>query len=197
MIQMKHILPVPKKRVRYFRRYGREEYIRWISDYLNRPAPPTLEDYTRPAIDQYFMNDYKPAWVEAAEKTMETTQEEVDAEYEEKWQETKERMSSNWEPLDMPFNETETDYNSWTIRELQEECRQRGITIRGTKAEVVLRLRRHDEGLTTQTEENETEAPSEEAAEESSDAPSEEAVTPEVNENATDSEQGEYTDEEE
>ena len=56
---------------------------------------------------------------------------------------------------------------------------------------------RHDDGLTTQTEDDETEAPSEEAAEESSDAPSEEAVTPEVNENATDSEQGEYTDEEE
>lgn len=197
MIQMEHMMPAPRKRVWYFRRNGSEAYILWLSEQLNRSPPLGLEDYTRPAIDQHFVNNYKPAWVEAAEKTMETTQEEVDTEYEEKWQETKERMSNNWEPLEMPFNETEIDYNSWTIRELQAECRQRGITIRGTKAEVVLRLRRDDEGLTTQTEDNETEAPSEEAAEESSDAPSEEAVTPEVNENAADSEQGEIIDEEE
>ena len=49
----------------------------------------------------------------------------------------------------------------------------------------------------TQPEQDETEAPSEEAVEESSDAPSEEAATEEVNENAADSEQGNDIEEEE
>ena len=95
--------------------------------------------------------------------------------------------------MDNPFSSI--DYNSWTVRELQEECRERGITIRGTKAEVVLRLRRNDDGIMDDTANGESEAPSEEAAEETQDAPSEEAVTP-GDENA-DSEQGEYTSEEE
>ena len=74
-----------------------------------------------------------------------------------------------------------------TVKELQEVCRERELTIRGTKAEVVLRLRRDDEGLVEQETEDETEAPSEEseAAEEELDAPSEEseAVTEEVTDN--------------
>ena len=95
--------------------------------------------------------------------------------------------------VDNPFSSI--DYNSWTVRELQEECRERGITIRGTKAEVVLRLRRHDDGIMDDTANGESEAPSEEAVEEAQDAPSEEAVTT-GDENA-DSEQGDYTSEEE
>jgi hypothetical protein len=149
-----------------------------LSDFLGL-GDIQVTAHTRQAIDEYFrFLATKPSWVEAAEQVVEDIAEEEEEEL-----------------VDSPF--TPTDYDSWTVRELQDECRMRGITIRGTKAEVVLRLRRHDDGLTTQTEYDETEAPSEEAAEESSDAPSEEAVTPEVNENATDSEQGEHTDEEE
>jgi len=71
-----------------------------------------------------------------------------------------------------------------TIRELQDICRERGLTIRGTKAQVVLRLKRDDEGITEETQpHDETEAPSEEAVEESSDAPAEAAVNEEVNNN--------------
>ena len=173
------MLPVPRARVRYFRRYGRDLYIAWLSDFLGL-GDTQVTAHTRQAIDAYLLSLVtKPSWVEAAEQVVEDIAEEEEGEV----------------LVESPF--TPTDYDSWTVRELQDECRTRGITIRGTKAEVVLRLRRHDDGLTTQTEDDETEAPSEEAAEESSDAPSEEAVTPEVNENATDSEQGEYTDEEE
>ena len=50
------------------------------------------------------------------------------------------------------------DYNSWTVVELRAECRKRDITIRGTKAEVVLRLRQDDEG-TQDNQNNTTEAP--------------------------------------
>ena len=81
-----------------------------------------------------------------------------------------------------PFGDV--DYHSWTVRELQDECREREITIRGTKSEVVLRLRHDDEGILTQETEDETEAPSEEAAEDLSDAPVDDtAATEEVNKN--------------
>ena len=101
-------------------------------------------------------------------------------------------------PDDSPFDE-EMDYDSWTQKELQEECRQRGLTIRGTKAEVVLRLRRDDEGIVEQETEDETEAPSEEAAEVELDAPSEEseAVTEDVTDNDENNGETQHTDEEE
>ena len=89
-----------------------------------------------------------------------------------------------------------------TVAELRDICRERGLTVRGTKAEIILRLRRDDDGIveeeTVETDNDETEAPAEEAAaEESSDAPSdEEAATEEV---TTDADSGETnnTDEEE
>ena len=88
-----------------------------------------------------------------------------------------------------------------TVAELREECKSRGITVRGTKAEVVLRLRRDDEGLTqdpVEPDEDEAEAPAEEAAaDDSSDAPSEEeAATEEVTQDA-DSGETSNTEEEE
>ena len=84
------------------------------------------------------------------------------------------------------------DYNSMTVRELREVCSEKGITIRGTKGEVVHRLRQHDDGLLEQPNDT-TEAPSQEAVEEVSDAPSQEAAT-EVNDNAADSGQKQIDD---
>ena len=124
----------------------------------------------------------EPAWVEAAKDAVKQDyDEEVEA------------VATQ----DSPFD-AEMDYDSWTQKELQEECRQRGLTIRGTKAEVVLRLRRDDDGIVEQETEDETEAPSEEAAEEELDAPSEEseAVTEEVTDNDNSGETS-NTDEEE
>ena len=76
------------------------------------------------------------------------------------------------------------DYNSWTVVELREECRKRNITIRGTKAEVVLRLRQDDEG-SQNNQNNVTEAPVTPvtAVEETLDAPVDTAAT-EVEEDA-------------
>ena len=86
--------------------------------------------------------------------------------------------------LDSPFN-IDTDYDSMTVAELRDICRDRGLTIRGTKAEVVLRLRRDDEGITEETQpDDETETPAEEAA-----------VTEEVTNNDESSEQEENIDE--
>ena len=68
--------------------------------------------------------------------------------------------------------------------ELREECRKRNITIRGTKAEVVLRLRQDDEG-SQNNQNNVTEAPVTPvtAVEETLDAPVDTAAT-EVEEDA-------------
>ena len=76
------------------------------------------------------------------------------------------------------------DYNSWTVVELREECRKRDITIRGTKAEVVLRLLQDDEG-TQSNQDNVTETPVTPvtAVEEALDAPVDTAAT-EVEEDA-------------
>jgi hypothetical protein len=76
------------------------------------------------------------------------------------------------------------DYNSWTVVELREECRKRDITIRGTKAEVVLRLRQDDEGpQSNQDDVTETPVTPVTAVEEALDAPVDTAAT-EVEEDA-------------
>lgn len=36
-------------------------------------------------------------------------------------------------------------YEDWTVKELQDECRARGLTVSGTKAELVSRLEEDDE----------------------------------------------------
>jgi hypothetical protein len=81
--------------------------------------------------------------------------------------------------VDNPFG-GEIDYNSYTVRELQALCKDRGITIRGTKSEVVLRLRHHDAGIVDQPTKGKTDVPSEEATEVEPDTPSQEAVTEDV-----------------
>ena len=174
---MDKILPFPIVRVVYHRRNGREKYISWLTEQLGIEATIVDELQTRESIDDYILNlilDGKPSLVEAAETVVETVVDVVNA--------------AN------PFSET--NYDSWTVVELRAECKSRGIPVYGTKAEIVLRMRRNDEGLDAQPTEDETEAPSEEAAEEELDAPVEEtAVTEEVETN--DSEQGTNIDEEE
>ena len=110
---------------------------------------------------------------EAQEEEEEAQAEEEEAPDEEVPDEVEEVIDEN------PFG-GEVDYNSFTVRELQDQCRLRGITIRGTKSEVVLRLRRDDAGIVEQPTKGETEAPSQEAAEDEPDAPSQEAATEEV-----------------
>jgi hypothetical protein len=69
----------------------------------------------------------------------------------------------------------ELTYDSMTLNELREECKSRGLPYYGTKAEVALRLKRDDEGITEPTATTE-----EAAAEEEPDAPAEEAAVTEV-----------------
>ena len=128
-----------------------------------------------------------PTWVEAVQEVLEPVVEEPVVEEPVVEEPVVENIFSREEDI---------DYSSYTVRELQDVCRERGITIRGTKAEVVLRLKRHDEKLLGLTEEVEADAPSQEAVEDSVDTPSQEAVTEGEND-APNSKQGEFIDEEE
>tara|TARA_R110000751_G_scaffold136096_1_gene239055 strand:- start:917 stop:1666 length:750 start_codon:yes stop_codon:yes gene_type:complete len=160
--------------------------------------------------------EVEPSWVESAKNAIGNVVEDVVEEIQEKVEEVVEIVESVIEdttgisfdrPVEIveemmivpevenPFG-GEVDYNSYTVRELQKECKARGITIRGTKSEVVLRLRHDDAGIVEQPTQGVTEAPSQEAADETPDTPSQEAVTEEVTTN-DDSGQTELTNEEE
>ena len=79
-------------------------------------------------------------------------------------------------------------YDAMTLAELREECVARGLPVSGTKAQLALRLKRDDEGITESTPT--PEAPAEEAAaEEEVDAPADEAAATEVEMNAEIAEQ--------
>ena len=183
------MMPPTKIRVLRYNRSEKLDYINWLikETGLHQHVTEGAFSYlnTRADIDNGILANLsvllEPAWVEAAKDAVKQDyDEEVEA------------VATQ----DSPFD-AEMDYDSWTQKELQEECRQRGLTIRGTKAEVVLRLRRDDDGIVEQETEDETEAPSEEAAEEELDAPSdEEAVTEEVTDNDNSGETS-NTDEEE
>ena len=68
-----------------------------------------------------------------------------------------------------PFIVDEVQYDSLTVAELRELCKERGLPVYGTKAEIVLRLKQNDEGV--------TDGPTEEVApEETPDAPTEEVA---------------------
>tara|TARA_R100000773_G_scaffold21440_2_gene19039 strand:+ start:20410 stop:20889 length:480 start_codon:yes stop_codon:yes gene_type:complete len=73
-----------------------------------------------------------------------------------------------------PFPADVQQYDSLKVTELKKLCKERNLPVYGTKAELVLRLRQNDEGITTETGETdglaeatpdvEPEAPTEEVA---------------------------------
>lgn len=65
-------------------------------------------------------------------------------------------------------------YNAMTVVELRALCKERDLPVYGTKAEIVLRLKQHDEGLVAS--EDEAEGPAEAAPEVESEAPAEEVA---------------------
>ena len=166
------------------------------------------------------IEEEEPSWVEAARGAISEVVEDVVEEIQEKVEEVVEVVENAIEDtvgivierpvknntkddeemmivpeVDNPFG-GEIDYNSFTVRELQKECKARGITIRGTKSEVVLRLRHDDAGIVEQPTQGVTEAHSQESANVTPDAPSQEAATEEVTTD-DDSRQTELTGEEE
>jgi len=73
-----------------------------------------------------------------------------------------------------PFPADLQEYDSLTVAELRALCKERGLPVYGTKAEIVLRLKQNDEGIIP---EEESESPAEEVAlEDDSEAPTEEVA---------------------
>ena len=95
------------------------------------------------------------------------------------------------EPIN-PFNEDLLQYDSLTVAELRALCKERGLPVYGTKAQIVLRLKQDDEGIIP---EEEPESPVVETAlEGDSEAPTEEvaaSVGEELNEQTKDSDEQE------
>tara|TARA_R100001079_G_C4440984_1_gene148881 strand:+ start:952 stop:1593 length:642 start_codon:yes stop_codon:yes gene_type:complete len=213
------MMPSEVERAYWARRLTTRGYVDWLAGTMDLPIDESMYGESKNVIDYRYqtMLSEKPAWVEAAEEVLaEAVQEEPSKEPDVPVEEDFEPHDPMEEPdvpveedivdedgdgePDSPF-EINTDYDAMTVVELRDICRERGLTVRGTKAEIVLRLRRDDDGIveeeTVETDNDETEAPAEAAAEESSDAPSEEeAATEEV---TTDADSGETsnTDEEE
>ena len=187
------------------------------------PIIREIEDVTEDTILEPVIEEVKehiePSWVESAKNAISDVVEDVVEEIQEKvgdvvevienviedavgitFDNPVEDVQENVEIMIVPESDNpfggEIDYNSYTVRELQKECKGRGITIRGTKSEVVLRLRHDDAGIVEQPTQGVTEAPSQEAVNVTPDTPSQEAVTEEVTTN-DDSGQAELTDEEE
>ena len=209
------MMPALRERAKRFNRISKEDYLSWMSSRTGVVIThvPSRE---RAHIDAAFeaalavpelfdtvaVVEEQPAWVDVAEEVLAQSEPEpemqpdVPEEAPDEGEAEEQPDVPEEAPTDSPFN-IDTDYDSMTVAELRDVCRDRGLTIRGTKAEVVLRLRRDDEGITEETQpDDETEAPAEAAAEESSDAPAEEAaVTEEVTNNDESSEQEENIDE--
>ena len=201
---------MPEKilRVKTYNRVSRSRYIMWLSGKIGvQPTDEVFKLPTRNSIDNLLESLIKPSWVEVAEGVInQDIEEEVDApadidlgtDAQDVPEEPSDDEIDDTEIIDTPFS-LNINYDSMTVRELQDVCRERNLTIRGTKAEVVLRLKRDDEGISEiAPEESEPEAPLEEAAEVTLDTPVEEtAVTEDVTKDDKNSEQKPNTDEEE
>lgn len=72
-----------------------------------------------------------------------------------------------------PFPTDLQEYDSLTVAELRALCKERGLPVYGTKAEIVLRLKQNDEGIIP---EEEPESPAEAALEGDSEAPTDEVA---------------------
>lgn len=204
------MMPALRERTKRFNRVSKEDYLSWMSsrtgveiNYVPSRERAHIDAAFEAALAVPEVVEEQPAWVDVAEEVLAQAEPEPEPEPEMQPDVPEEVPTTIIEeeqpdvpeeaPTDSPFG-VDIDYDSMTVAELRDVCRDRGLTIRGTKAEVVLRLRRDDEGITEETQpDDETEAPAEEAAaEESSDAPAEEAaVTEEVTNNDESGEQEE------
>ena len=202
------MMPSEVERAYWARRLTTRGYVDWLAGTMDLPIDESMYGESKNVIDYRYqtMLSEKPAWVEAAEEVLShNTSTETDLDVGNLQPDLPEVIpdqpaDNNYEVAEESNPFTDFDYDAMTVAELRDICRERGLIVRGTKAEIILRLRRDDDGIveeeTVETDNDETEAPAEAAAEESSDAPSEEeAATEEVTNNDESSEQEEDTNE--
>jgi len=167
-----------KKSLIKFRRLGPVVYARWVCEtngvefddkMLNIMARHEIESYVQDKLDN---------------PPVETTEEEINPLVQEE--------------VVNPFPTDVQQYDSLKVAELKELCKERNLPVYGTKAELVLRLRQNDEGITTET--GETDGLAEATPDVEPEAPAEEVAASngsEIDEETTDSEQQEPIIEEE
>lgn len=177
-------MPTPAESVYHYRRKSREEYAVWFGKQLGLTS-----EESRPAATVGVRKS-----IEAELRRISVAK--VDAAVEESHEEEKntpegEVAGKTERAEDIPNSEdfpADLSYDAMTLAELREECVARGLPVSGTKAQLALRLKRDDEGITESTPT--PEAPAEEAAaEEEVDAPADEAAATEVEMNAEIAEQ--------
>jgi len=172
-------MPTPSECTYKYRRLSNEDFAIWYGNTLGvKPEVSALaaQHRLRKSI-QIAIDALIPAPVE--EVVEEVVEEAVEVESVE----------------DIPNTEdfpSDLSYDAMTLIELREECKSRGLAVSGTKAQLSLRLKRNDEGISEST--TGTEAPAEEAAAEvESDTPAEEAAVTNGETNAETTEQGNTT----
>lgn len=167
-----------KKSLIKFRRLGPVVYARWVCEANGVEFDDKmLELMARHEIESYVQDklDNPP---------VETTEEEINPLVQEE--------------VVNPFPADIQQYDSLKVIELKELCKERNLPVYGTKAELILRLKQDDEGITTET--GETDGLAEATPDVEPEAPTEEVAASngsEIDEETTDSEQQEPIIEEE
>ena len=167
-----------KKSLIKFRRLGPVVYARWVCETNGVEFDDKmLELMARHEIESYVQDklDNPP---------VETTEEEINPLVQEE--------------VVNPFPADIQQYDSLKVIELKELCKERNLPVYGTKAELILRLKQDDEGITTET--GETDGLAEATPDVEPEAPAEEVAASngsEIDEETTDSEQQEPIIEEE
>lgn len=167
-----------KKSLIKFRRLGPVVYARWVCEANGVEFDDKmLELMARHEIESYVQDKLDNPPVETTEKEINPlVQEEVVN----------------------PFPADIQQYDSLKVIELKELCKERNLPVYGTKAELILRLKQDDEGITTET--GETDGLAEATPDVEPEAPAEEVAASngsEIDEETTDSEQQEPIIEEE
>lgn len=185
-------MPTPAECVYNYRRKSREEYAVWFGKKIGLTS-----EEARPAASVGLRNS-----IEAELRRISVAK--VDASVEEA--QSEESVGEDAGVAESPVSETvapvdgvedipnsedfpaDLSYDAMTLVELREECSSRGLPVSGTKAQLALRLKRDDEGISESAPT--PEAPEQSAAEqEEVDAPADEAAATEVEMNAEDTEQ--------
>lgn len=188
-------MPTPAQSVRKYRRLSHEDYAVWFGGLLGlseAEARPMGTHRSRELIEEalhaILIKEPSEEAVDVAEDPVAEEPAGEDAGVAEP------PVSETVAPADgveaIPNSEdfpADLSYDAMTLAELREECRARDLPVSGSKAQLALRLKRDDEGITESTPT--PEAPAEAAAEEEVDAPADEAAATEVEMNAEITEQ--------
>ena len=136
------------------RRLGMQGYLEWVCMMNGVPLPIELR------LDICVIHNYVAEQLNPVEEVVEEV----------------EVKSDPVPPAPADANPFPTDlqYDSLTVAELRDLCKERGLPVYGTKAEIVLRLKQNDEGIIP---EEEPDSPTEEVAlDGDSEAPTEEVA---------------------